>query len=94
MVDGVLIEGAAGLSKVLKGNRTIFFIRVIGGVPRHIVSFDQVIAFDLPFVDDVIHHDVAIFKVPTRRKLGVLLGEVNVNFLRKSCIIDWFVAVG
>lgn len=65
VVAVVSIEGAAGLSKILQGNRTGGFQRFEGGFSRNIVPPDQVVALDLPFIGDVIHHDVAIFKVPS-----------------------------
>lgn len=65
MVAVVSIKGTTSLSKVFQGNRTGGFQRLEGGLSRNIVPSDQVVALDLPFIRDVIHHDVAILKVPS-----------------------------
>ena len=65
MVAVVSIEGATSLSKIFQQNRTRGFQRLKGGLPRNIVPSDQVVALDLPFIRDVIHHDVAILKMPS-----------------------------
>ena len=63
VVAVVSIEGATGLSKIFQGNRTGGFQRLEGGLSGNIVPPDQVVALDLPFIGDVIHHDVAILVV-------------------------------
>lgn len=67
VVAVVSIVGATSLTKVLQGNRTGGIHWLIGGVSWNIVSSDQVVALDLPLISDVIHHHVAVFKMPSRR---------------------------
>lgn len=66
MVAGIPIVSTSSLSKVFQGNWSVSFGRIKGDIPWDVVFPDQVVAFDLPLIADVIHDDVAILKVPSR----------------------------
>ena len=90
---GVSKEGASSLTKVFQWDWTCSLTWFMGAGTRQVVPSNQVVTLDLPLVVDVIHHDVAVLKVPTRRKVSVLTGQVNLHFLGKGCIINRFVAI-
>ena len=93
MVAGVIVEGTPGLAKVFKRNWAFNLSGIKADVARNIVPPDQVVAFDVPLILNVIHHDEAIFKVPARWKLGVVVRDVNLHVLVECCIINRSVTI-
>lgn len=93
MVAGVIVEGTPGLAKVFKRNWAFNFGRIKADVARDIVPPDQVVAFDVPLILNVIHHDETIFKVPTRWQLGVVICDVNLHVEVECCIINRSVTI-